>query len=254
MHEDVCYEKPFIKEVILRVDLPSPIPDLGKALPQRLVKKIVQRFPIAEPQTVKTREIIIDQLEGNLQGNTTESTKWMYHGKDREKTLTITHDLLLWQARNYVSYEDFTEDWQPVLAEFFAHLPDTVASRVGLRYVNIIEGLEDRQTLQWDDLIKEELLGLMRRFRDEANVSRVFQILEFNYEGQILKFQFGVPNPDYPAPIRRKQFVLDLDSYYQGALDHPGILAAIAKGHEKIQERFEASITDGLRTTMKKVV
>ncbi len=36
MHENICYKKPFLKEVIFKIDFPSPIEGLGKNLPQSI--------------------------------------------------------------------------------------------------------------------------------------------------------------------------------------------------------------------------
>lgn len=42
MFEQICYKKPFLKEVILRIDFPAPIAELSSSIPQSVSKKILQ--------------------------------------------------------------------------------------------------------------------------------------------------------------------------------------------------------------------
>ncbi len=57
-------------------------------------------------------------------------------------------------------------------------------------------------------------------------------------------------NPDYPAPIKKKRFTLDLDAYYQGFHDKDEIQKNLDKYHDKIQELFELSITEKFRNIL----
>jgi hypothetical protein len=49
MHEDIRYEKHFLKEVIVRIDFVAPLDELTKSLPQKVAKVASQQFPIVEP-------------------------------------------------------------------------------------------------------------------------------------------------------------------------------------------------------------
>jgi len=54
-------------------------------------------------------------------------------------------------------------------------------------------------------------------------------------------------NPEYPAPIRRRIFVLDFDAFSQGLLEQNEIESRLGRFHSLIQQVFERSILDGLR-------
>jgi uncharacterized protein (TIGR04255 family) len=56
MYEKTCYKKSFLKEAILRVDFPSPLPGLDKSLPANISKMALKNFPIAEPQKAHAQE------------------------------------------------------------------------------------------------------------------------------------------------------------------------------------------------------
>ena len=97
------------------------------------------------------------------------------------------------------------------------------------------------------------MLGLLQRFNDREHVNRLFNTVESRYDDLGVRFNFGLPNPDFPALIRRRVFVLDIDAYVQGAQDRNDIVANMDRAHDRIQQLFEESITDELRTAMKPV-
>ena len=59
-----------------------------------------------------------------------------------------------------------------------------------------------------------------------------------------------MPNPDYPAPIKQKLFVLDYDAYCNLLLSYSDIEQYITQFHDKIKLSFEQVISDALRKRM----
>jgi uncharacterized protein (TIGR04255 family) len=84
-------------------------------------------------------------------------------------------------------------------------------------------------------------------FDEIKSLARLFHVSVINFEESSLKFQFGLFNPDFPAPIKQKSFILDYDAAYFGLLDNSDVSASLDLFHNKIEEYFEKSITDGLR-------
>ena len=54
----------------------------------------------------------------------------------------------------------------------------------------------------------------------------------------------------FPAPIKKKLFILDTDAYTQGLIEMSDIPAKLEKFHEAIGNLFEQVITNGLREKM----
>lgn len=251
MHENVCYRKSFLKEVILRLDFGSKVEAFLRALPQKVATAALKRFPLSEPQKAQFQEVTFSG--STVQTRTEDSMQWVYHGKNREKTLTITPDTFLITNRAYVSYESFLDDFNTVLKAVFEANKDLSVARVGLRYINVLD-IQETDPLAWASYLNEEMLGIIDMHKDANALTRVFHIVEFNYDGQHVKFQFGIANPDYPALIKRKQFVLDIDSYFTGALSEEDIHGCVDKAHDRIQQLFEESITDKTRALMEPVL
>lgn len=247
MYETVCYTKPFLKEVILRLDFGTRVEAFILALPQKVATAALQRFPLSEPQKAQMQEITFSPT--NFQTRTEDSMQWVYHGRNREKTLTITPEMLLITNRKYQSFEEFNEDFLHVLTSLFEGQEDLSVARIGLRYVNILD-IPGTDPLAWSEYINENMLGIIDMHKDAQSLSRAFHIVEFNYDGQQVKFQFGIANPDYPAPIKRRQFVLDIDSFFIGALTKDDVTRCVNAAHEKIQVLFEESVTEKTRSLM----
>ncbi len=247
MYENICYKKPFLKEVIFRIDFPSPIEGLGNNLPQAISKAALKKFPISEPQKVQAQQFKITRE--NVQSQSTETTQWVFHGKNRNKHLTIANNAIIFSLKEYTSYEVFIEETKKILDEFYKKYKELSISRVGLRYINVIE-LNEENPLSWSEYINDGMLGVIDFHGDANHITRSFHILEYNFDGQAIKYQFGIANPDYPAVVRRKHFVLDLDSYFNGAIEQNEIYEYAQSAHEKIQDLFEKSITDKTRDLM----
>jgi len=250
MYDDISYRKPFLKEVIIKFDFSSPITELAKSLPPKISHSALTKFPISEPKKTHSSELMISPTE--VKQKTEESMEWTFHGKEREKTLVIGPAAFVVMVRKYTTYEMMKTDMQNTIKTVFDSFPDIKISRIGLRYVNVIE-VTGEDPLAWDSYINEKILGIIDFHESKEYLSRAFHILVYNFDGQSLKCQFGIVNPDYPAVIKRKQFILDLDSFYHGAFDLTETLNNLDKSHERIQEFFEKSITDETRTLMKQV-
>ncbi|MBI2871199.1 MAG: TIGR04255 family protein [Candidatus Omnitrophica bacterium] len=246
---ETCYRRNFLKEVIARVDFVSPLPGVEAALPPRLIEVAVGTFPIAEPREAVQRAVEIGPQ--GVQSSEERFKEWLFHGKERTKTLTIGRQVVLVQHRTYHTYEIVKAEFLGVLDRVAELFPGAQPSRVGLRYVNTIELAEANPT-DWSAYLAPQLLSLFQ-FPLEADrpaLSRVFHNLELAFDAFHLRYRLGMHNPDYPARIRQKVFVLDLDAYTHSAVDIREVSHLLDDFHTTIQRYFEQSITDNLRGIM----
>ena len=248
MYEETCYQDSFLKEVIFRVDFPAPLEVLEKAVPKALGKAIKKWFPILEPRKAHTQEF---QFTGpSFQAKSSEIMQWIYYGKEREKSLILDAGSLVISVKSYKTYEELVEAIDSVLKSFFEEFKDVSVARIGLRYINLID-INEPEPLSWKEYINEEILGIIDFHSDKQFLTRLFHIVEYNFDGLAVKYQFGLANPDYPALIKKKQFVLDIDAYSYGSFDYGDVMVCMNDAHGKVQEIFEKSITDNLRQLMK---
>ena len=247
MYDRVRYSKPFLKEVILRVDFAAPQKAFTKTLPDKVANAALLHFPIAEPVQALAQELQITPRE--VKQKRSEFTEWNFHGREREKRLAISPLFIFTTHGSYRTYEELKQEFLAVMEVLFAEFPDLRASRMGLRYINNID-IEDTDPLKWDRYIDASLLCLFSRFHDPDHLTRLFHIVEFKYDDLQVKLQFGLPNPDFPAVIRKPIFILDVDGYVQGLQDLADIKVNVDHAHAQVQRLFEQSITDDLRELM----
>jgi len=245
----ISYRKNFLKEVIARVDLLNPLPGADVALPPALTELVVRNFPIPEPREAVRREVQIGPA--GVASSEEKVKEWHFHGKDRTKTLTIGRDVLLVRYTTYQTYEIVREGFIRIVDQVAKLFPGVQSSRVGLRYVNTIE-IQEANPTDWSAYLAPALLSLFQfpPERDRAALSRVFHNIEVALDACNLRYLLGMHNPDYPAPIRQKAFVLDLDAYTQSAADIGGVGPLLDGFHAIIQRYFEQSITERLRSVM----
>lgn len=244
----ICYKKNFLTAVIARIDFPLPLKQVSKGLPKELLDMIKPIFPIFEPRQTISREMQISNSQLK-QRNVEQGMEWHFHGEQKEKTLTIAPNTLFVNYKQYHTYENLKEEFLQVALEFLNHFKGTQVSRLGIRAVNEIK-LDEPNPLDWSNYINPLLLNTFSFGEQTDNLSRAFNNLEYSFGEFNLRFQFGMHNPDYPAKIVKKVFILDLDAYYQGLLERDDLAEYCDGFHEKLQSFFEESITQNLREIM----
>lgn len=247
MYEQVCYQKSYLKQVIAKIDFASPLLQIQNGVPSKLLKTIIENFSIVEPGELINQEFL---HEGeSLQFKQTMIKQWNYYSKDRSRQLTLSAESIFVVYTIYKSYEETKEQFGIVIDALSKAFPETKASRFGLRYINQIELVLDDAT-KWKDLINAKLLGSRDFFENTDSLTRLISIAELQYEDISVRFQFGMPNPDYPAPIKRPLFILDLDGSVSQAHDLTETPDYMDQAHSHIQKIYERSITDSLRGKM----
>ena len=88
---------------------------------QDISQKIKPLFPIPEP-----RKVIAFPLQVSSNGEDIKKTKkkeehmeWRFHGKEKEKTLTITPASIFVQYRAYKAYENLRDDFLGIVSSVF---------------------------------------------------------------------------------------------------------------------------------------
>jgi uncharacterized protein (TIGR04255 family) len=247
MYEQICYKKSFLKQVIARIDFASPIAQLEKAVPAKILNAIVKYFPVVEPADVLMQEIAFDAA--GVKHSQVASKQWNYFSKDRALQLTLAAQNVFVVYNSYNKYEDIRDQFSTVVDVLSKTFPETKAARFGIRYINQIDMAMDDPT-SWDQYIEPRLLTSRSFFGEGDAITRLITISEIKYDDMNVVFQYGMPNPDHPAQIKRPLFILDLDASVAQAHELAETLVYMDAGHSRIQAIFERSITDALREKM----
>ena len=242
---DIRYKRNYLTEVIIRVDLLNPLAEIDKQLSPKIASVVSKEFPISEPKKGIAKEYQISP-SGIKETLNKEVQEWIFHGINRDKTLTLTASSFFIVYNIYKSFEILEQEFSTVFSKLLEVSSDIQARRLGLRYINNIK-LDEDQPLNWDKYINTNLLQTLCFYNQPQSISRAFHNLEHNFGDYNLRYQFGLFNPDYPAAIKKKHFVMDFDAYYEGVQEYQEIVNHLNKFHTSIQNMFEMSIKDDFR-------
>jgi uncharacterized protein (TIGR04255 family) len=241
------YKRNFLVQVIARIDFGAPIPISPSGPPAKVIALLKKQFPIPEPRKVTERTIALGDSGASEVSH--EKQEWLYHGKDREKTCHIADECMLIEYKKYHSYDQLRSEFLAIVNALFDAFDNLQVKRLGLRYIDKIE-VDEKDPTDWSTYLSPNLLGSFNLADDRKTIARVFNVIEFNYGDYNLRFQYGMLNPDYPAPIRKKVFTLDWDAYCTLLLSKEEIAQNLERFRTKLKVAFEEVITDGARKKM----
>ena len=155
----INYKKTFLKNVVARVDFLTPLLGVDATLPLPLSDLASSEFPILEPRDAYSREVKISAEE--VRSTQEHFKEWRFHGKDRTKTLTIAQGCVYVEYTSYRSYEILSEEFDKIIRGINENFPGVKSSRIGLRFVNLIEPNRG-SPLDWSAYLAPELLSMFQ--------------------------------------------------------------------------------------------
>lgn len=255
----MAYKTHYLTDVILRVDYIAPEESLKKRLDTPVRNTCLRYFPILEPHSGETREVMVSNAPGNQNAvvNSEKLVEWHFFGKNREKELVITHNAIFVNFKEYHSFEQLKAEFFAAYEALTADYPEISANRVGLRYINQINLTGDRVVRKswstyWNRYIHSTLVQSLSFPDEDGAITRQMTTTEMNYGEYMLRFQHGIFNEDYPAPNKKLIYILDTDIYSVGQYTCDELLRTVDTFHEKAYEWFERMIKDPLRKRMGK--
>lgn len=242
--KDMKYKHNHISNVIFRVDFPKILALELKEYTADFQKEIIKKFPIV-------KEISLDNLhfqikDKDLSTEKSEEFAWEFIDRENNKKVFVSSEFVYVEYLAYLNFEEFYKDIELVFNTLIELYPVEIATRVGLRYINQIE-LKEGSAFDWDNLIHPSLYKFNNEFfSEEDKLARSMHLFEINEDNNILKFQFGLFNSEYPNKISKREFVLDYDCTTSN-IEINDVFNTINQHHLIIKKWFEKSILNGLR-------
>lgn len=249
-YDDVCYNKNFLDKVVVRIDFSSEVKAFSTP-PEELVAKFLEHFPIPEP---------INQLKAKIEINgddphpkfsqSVKNVTWVYHAKDRTSAIELSKTHFVLTLFKYDTYEGLRGLFQKMLRALLEVDNDFEARRIGMRYINLFNINDGESPTDYSKYFNNNMLCMLNIPGEREAIARAFNSLVLNYGDVNLLMQYGIYNPDFPATVRKKEFILDIDAYYQGPVDLADVEGEIDRFHDRIQVLFEQCLTDEMREEM----
>ena len=243
--ERVKYSKNFLSNVIFRLDY-HPILVLREKISPQFQESVRVHMPLLQEQ--KGFEYRAEIKDGAPEGNAVPLSSWILLDKEERFKLTLNYSFLAIEDARYSSLEDYLKTIQLVTQAFLASYEKPEFTRIGLRYVNTIN-LENGNPLDWSEYIADYLTcSLDGLVHNKQYLSRTMGQYVLNPGDHQIVWNYGIFNPEYPAKISRRQYILDYDCYSQDVSSD--ITQQVRDFNVAILALFESSIREPLRALM----
>ena len=248
MYEEICYKNNYIAEVVCRLDFASPINELNNSMPKEIYSVVKKYFPIAEPQDIIGTELSINPMMGSSVFNQITTKQWVFLSRDRKNKCTIEPNSVIFSLSHYDVFEEARKAFLDIISIVMKNNQENQGKRLGLRYINDIQ-LKDH-----DNWINEKFFSAISAHKDERT-TKLITTLEYAIVDKDLNVRlvYGYNNPDYPAVMRREDFVIDIDAYSTGIIYVDDLAQLIDDMHFEVQHCFEKMITDNYRDANRRV-
>ena len=244
MYEEICYQNNYVKEVVCRLDFASPINTFRKSMPKNIHDIVKKYYPIAEPQDIIGTELQINPVNGPTV-NQVITKQWVFLSRNRKNKCTLEPDSIIFSIEDYNVFEELRSAVLDILNVVMQTFNENQGKRLGLRYINNLP-LKDH-----NDWINGKFFEALSAHKDDKT-TKLVTMLEYAVVNKDLnvRLQYGYNNPDYPAIMKREDFVIDIDAYSPGIIYREDIEQFIDDMHFEDQNCFETMITDELRKNM----
>lgn len=245
------YKRTFLKQVLVRVDFQNSLANYEKGLIPSVPKSISSAFPNFVEDKLNLLNIEVKKPIPYMIPE--QRILWTYYAKDTKKHTRIEPTDFYIQYDEYDSFENLKSDLRLVLESLKKGYGELNITRIGLRYIDEIEIKGEDDIYDWKKYLNPKLYSAISlpTQKERRFISRAFSNLEFNYGNHNLILKYGMFNPDYPSPIKKKSFILDSDAYKRDNIPSEDSYDILDELHNRISNFFEKRlIKDGLRKIM----
>lgn len=176
-------------------------------------------------------------------------TIWRFGDVEDAWRVSLSPDFLALETSKYLSRADFVARFELILNAIRSHAQIPVIDRLGLRYIDRIEGLEPPQLCK---MLRPEISGVLDSVLASAVSHSISQSLLAYPDGSTVQARWGSVPPNAtidPAtiePVPIKTWILDLDMFRAGTQEFSveGLLEQLNVFAERQYALFRWVVTD----------
>ncbi|MCX5709659.1 MAG: TIGR04255 family protein [Candidatus Omnitrophica bacterium] len=243
----IIYKKNFLTNVICRIDF-APIAEHAlKQNADNFTAKVSGVFPKREVNNLVEYKATVNKAQ--MIDERKEYPIYIFFDENKTKKISLTFNHISIEFFKYQHFTEFDTITKKVIASFIELYKPSKYNRLGLRYINQIR-LETGNPFEWGRHIDSSLTYVVNKFLDnKEDVSRAMSQVVINHDDYKVNFTYGFINSEFPAKIRRKEFILDFDFFTQD-FNESNVFDCIERFNDEADGLFEKSIKDGLREIM----
>lgn len=244
------YKKDYITNFIIRFDYNDIKEEILEDLQKIFESKY--KFIINETKMVETGKIKVDfekkQSEIKSEGIKKEFSLF---NVERTERLKFSSDMFIYETIKYTGYDSI----KGIIKEFIDIInkngKEELFNRMGMRYINNIELPYEKkeEIFDWGDYINEKIWN-NNQFIDNSNLLQKITVQEFksgNKDSNIIfRLQTGIPNPNKPAEIIKKNFLIDIDGFTMNVEKMINAFSKLQEIHDELSNIFDNCIEEKL--------
>lgn len=250
------YDRNFITLMLIRADFVSGGFPLDGA-PDGSVTAPLSDYPLRSAASRTRNEIRIEKSpQGPVKDTRTlPFTEYNFWTADKRRRFALCSEYTFLESRGYIPHSEACGEFLAVLDAAAAQHPGMTVRRLGMRYVNNIclpeaDAGPGLGADFWKSYVNELLLGGLRFAANDGALARQMNSIELNYGADRATVKYGVFNAEYPKPNRRREFILDIDTFCQQPLAPQALAGKLDDFHRAACSVFETAVTDALRRRM----
>lgn len=180
------------------------------------------------------------------------ATKKVYEfvSEDEEWVLTLNGDFIALTANSYIRWEDFRIHLEKSCEALINIYNPSFFSRVGLRYINIIQksvlGLE---SVSWDELLKPYVAGILTEQQLEGFIEENAHNLLFRLTNDLghVRVRHGFVKDDSTKELC---YLIDNDFFTEAKTEKHDVFRILTEFNKRSGRLFHWSITERLHEAM----
>jgi uncharacterized protein (TIGR04255 family) len=231
-----------LREVIWQLRFPKILSIAAKS-PVDFQERIRQRYPLYEAQSGLPAEIATAISQAGIQIESGISHR--FRTADGSVIVTLADEFVSVSTGRYREWKELRLHIDVAFNALCEVYKPSFFSRVGLRYVNLIERSALKlQDVPWDKLINAEWLGPLARQELNAHVKefKAGTAIQLGKETGVAKIRFGLENLD--------TFRIDSDFFLEGQINGQKAAGIIDDFNEAIGNLFRSAIREPLRDAL----
>lgn len=240
------YKKDYITNFIIRFDYN----DIEETIFEELQKIFEERykFVINETRMVETGKITVDfkNKESEIESDGMKKEFCLFN-IERTERLKFSRDTFIYETIKYTSYDDIKDKVKEFIDIVSKNGKEELFNRIGMRYINNIElpYSKKEEIFNWKNYINESIWN-NTQFSNTNTILQKITVQEFKSEKEdsniIFRLQTGIPNPNKPAEIINKKFLIDIDGYTMNVENMNNALIKLQEIHDELSNIFDNCI------------
>ncbi len=237
--ESIHLARPPLREVVCQVKFPA-ILRIAQEEPAQFQEHIRRDFPL-----LSIEHGVLFEPEGERPSGRVNMPPATYYfsNQDRTSKVSLSANFYALSTVQYQGWSTFASYLSKVADAMQQTYELPVATRLGLRYINMLD-VTFTETGTFEDVLEivRDELTIMLRIDSIQEPNMAMQRIETTNNGENFAFQYGLI---YDGDPLTKKFVLDFDYSTQGEISPDHILEQCNRYHQTIYQAFRWCIADG---------